>query len=179
MRCTVQYGCHVVLLRDMLRVAAALLILGHVAAESCPRCSVTLYHTKHGDHACQPDVDFGCYPGMNMMWIRTAAQCGGFFRCGAGQAATRCGSRYFRPAVGQDRLNCSCVDKKRPPDALEESERPAAGCGVQTGTDKMGGVSSAYRRLPQPASEDTSVKCCRNKPTFGGLIDWCAVARRP
>eukprot|EP00966_Prymnesium_polylepis_P028518 660163-Prymnesium_polylepis.1 len=111
-----------------------------------------------------------------MMWIRTAAQCGGFFRCNAGRAAVRCGSRYFRAAPGQERLNCSCDTKSRfdaEHAAVESTEQRSGACGVTTGTDGMGGVSRAYRRLPQPPTEDRSVKCCRNKATFGGPIDWC------
>ena len=32
-------------------------------------------------------------------------------------------------------------------------------------------MSERYRKLPQPAGSDPSVKCCRNKATFGGPID--------
>ena len=157
----------------MLVVLGIHCLLLDATAESCPSCSVTRYHTKHGDQACEPTRDFGCYPGESMMWIRTAAQCSGFFRCDTGHAAVRCGSRYFRPAAGQERLNCSCVDKRATTAIAGTETLPQpAGCGVQTGVDDMGGVSSEYRRLPQPASEDRSVKCCRNKWTFGGPIDW-------
>jgi len=45
-------------------------------------------------------------------------------------------------------------------------------CGEHTSVDSTGGVSSAYRRLPQPLGADPSVKCCRNKPMRGGVIDW-------
>ena len=76
------------------------------AKKACQTCSVSLYQgTGFGTLTCQAG-DFGCYPDEDQMWIRPP--CGGFFRCNTGRAAVQCGSRYFRPALGQDRLNCSC-----------------------------------------------------------------------
>ena len=153
-----------------MKIALILTFLLSGAAANCASCSTMLYHTKHGDRACEPGTEFGCYPGEDLMWIRSQSRCGGFFRCNNGHAAVRCGSRYFHPVPGEDRLNCSCTPKHRIEDV------PIAGregmCGVHTGVDNMGGVSSAFRRLPQPLGEDPSVKCCRNKATFGGTINW-------
>jgi hypothetical protein len=108
------------------------------------------------------------------MWIRTASHCGGFFHCNAGHAAVRCGSRYYRPPPGQDRANCSCSSKRSEEQAVPPTvaAKRKTQCGAHISTDGMGGVSPAYRRLPQPVGEDQSVKCCRNKQTFGGPIDW-------
>ena len=138
----------------------------------CPSCHTTLVQTKHGDTKCEPNTDFGCYEGEEIMWIRSGSHCGGFFRCNAGHEAVRCGSRYFRPGPGEEeRANCSCskADTTAPPLQLP---RGAGRCGAHADVDTTGGVSSAYRKLPQPTGADTSVKCCRNKPTFGGPIDY-------
>ena len=123
------------------------------------------------------------------MWVRVSPEqgsgtCGGFFRCGAGHTAVRCGSRYFRPAPGQLRLNCSCEGRAMPRprkrhlrEAAMARHTPGAGaCGAHASVDDSGGVSAAYRRLPLVPSRrgaaNPSLKCCRNKPNAAGGIDW-------
>ena len=111
------------------------------------------------------------------MWIRPP--CGSIFRCNADHhdvgpdpskqrgALVRCGSRYFRPAPGQTRLNCSCTPAKESKHFHEQPEPTSAphprACGERAGVDLSGGVSAAFRRLPQPAGANPAVKCCRNK----------------
>ena len=118
------------------------------------------------------------------MWI--SPPCGSIFRCNADHhdvgpdpakqrgALVRCGSRYFRPAAGQTRLNCTCAPSN--PQATKHfGERESAqkrSCGERAVVDTSGGVSSAYRRLPMPDGANPAVKCCRNKPTSRGAIDW-------
>jgi hypothetical protein len=159
-------------------------------ASACD-CDVRLYQASgFGNAPCsKPGVDFGCYPGEDSMWIRPP--CGSIFRCNADRhdvgsdpsqqtgATVRCGSRYFRPASGQTRLNCSCAPPV-PPRAKEAPTKhffkrepvPKRVCGEHASVDPSGGVSAAYRRLPQPAGANPAVKCCRNKGTSRGPIDW-------
>jgi len=149
----------------------------HSGVSACETCGVSLYqNTGFGTRACTL-ADFGCYPGEATMWIRPP--CGGVFHCDdTDLAAVRCGSRYFRPEPGQERLNCTCVRKRRLTGAAVllagqgQAVQKKRRCGARTAIDSMGGVSDAYRRLPQPAGADPSVKCCRNKPTSRGGIDW-------
>ena len=89
-----------------------------------------------------------------------------------GHAAVRCGSRYYQPPPGQDRANCSCSSKRSEEQAVPPTVTAKTQCGAHISTDGMGGVSPAYRRLPQPVGQDQCVKCCRTKQTFGGPIDW-------
>ena len=155
---------------------------GVAAGRACPTCSVSLYQgTGFGTRTCGIG-EFGCHPGTDTMWIRPP--CGAFFKCaGAAGPAVQCGSRYFRPAPGQTMLNCSCASTLHRRQAVEEStpssqqssDRIAPSkraCGQHSGIDPSGGVSAAYRRLPQPVGADQSVKCCRNKPTSRGPINW-------
>ena len=147
--------------------------------DSCDSCSVARYqNTGFGTLPCAADA-FGCYPGENQMWIRPP--CGGFFRCSAEQSAVRCGSRYFKPAPGQVRLNCTCGEPSKPRRKLQASRALRSGdgarsrsrvCGEHTSMDNMGGVSAAFKRLPMPAGANPSLKCCRNKPNAAGSIDW-------
>ena len=178
-------------------IPLALTLVAH--AERKPHCEVSLYmNTGFGTKPCeQPGVDFGCYPGEDLMWIKPP--CGAIFRCNADHhdvgpdasrqrgSPLRCGSRWFKPAPGQDRLNCTCGDEQgRAKHHLPHAEvtkvddhanehdgtrkRPLGG--ERVSIDKNGGVSSAYRRLPMPAGENPAVKCCRNKPTSRGGIEW-------
>ena len=144
--------------------------LSVAAAAACPTCRATLVQTKHGDRACEAGTDFGCYPGEDAMWVRRASACGGYFDCNSGHAAVRCGSRYMKLVPGEDRANCSCVPPAQP-QPRRRREPATSGCGASLGVDSSGGVSAAYRRLPQPPGADTSVKCCRNKHSFGGPIN--------
>ena len=129
------------------------------------------------------------------MWI--TPPCGSIFRCNAdhhdvGTDATkqrgtfiRCGSKYFHPAPGQTRLNCSC--EVSPPqksqqhatakhffsehDASTGAQHTKRACGEHIMVDTSGGVSSAYRRLPMREGANPAVKCCRNKPTAKGPVE--------
>ena len=143
------------------------------AGGDCPGCRATLVQTKHGDRKCEAGTDFGCYPGEDQMWVRRESGCGGFFDCNDGHAAVRCGSRYMRPIKGEERANCSCAPRAAPrPRRRRPSQHHRSGtCGAHADVDGTGGVSERYRKLPQPAGSDPSVKCCRNKATFGGPID--------
>lgn len=157
------------------------------ASRGCSKCSVSHYqNTGFGTQPCAFGTDFGCYPGEENIWIRPP--CGGFFRCGAEHAAVRCGSRYFNPAPGQTRLNCSCAAPAMPKprgrvqarslrSANEGEATRRRSCGEHTAVDPKGGVSAAYIRLPQPADANPSLKCCRNKPTSRGPIDWNVTLR--
>jgi hypothetical protein len=120
------------------------------------------------------------------MWIRPP--CGSIFRCNADHhdvgpdpskqsgALVRCGSRYFRPAPGQTRLNCSCAAApqrgKDAPTKHFHGSAQARSCGEHATTDSSGGVSAAYRRLPLAPGANPAVKCCRNRPSKAGPIDW-------
>ena len=124
------------------------------------------------------------------MWIRPP--CGSIFRCNADHhdvgrdpskqsgSLLRCGSRYFRPAPGQQMLNCSCANpvqqKGKDPvmKHFHEAREPAQkrACGEHASADPSGGVSERYRRLPQPAGANPAVKCCRNKASKAGSVDW-------
>ena len=159
--------------------------------ETCPVCDVSLYlNTGFGTQPCtQPGIDFGCYPGEDSMWIRPP--CGAVFRCNAdhhdvspdpekqrGQTL-RCGSRWFKPAPGQTRLNCTCGDSQGRPkhhtlmeSAHEATHAKRASCGERASIDNNGGVTAGFRRLPMPMGENPAVKCCRNKPTGRGDIQW-------
>ena len=159
------------------------------SATACPSCSVSLYQTSgFANRACSLGNDFGCYPGETSMWVRVSPEhgpgtCGGFFRCGDGRAAVRCGSRNFRAAPGQLRLNCSCAAGKNKLRWTEENlpARRRRRCGENAAIDDMGGVSAAFRRLPLARTAkgpaDVSLKCCRNKPNRNGGIDWNATIR--
>lgn len=165
---------------------------GRLGATACS-CDVRFYQTSgFGNTACsRPGIDFGCYPEEDTMWIRPP--CGSIFRCNADHhdvgrdpdkqsgSLLRCGSRYFRPAPGQTRLNCSCAlppgqqqmgKKGGTKHFLESDPALKRSCGAHVSIDPSGGVSSAYRRLPQPSDANPAVKCCRNKPTKAGPIDW-------
>ena len=150
-------------------------------------CDVRFYQTSgFGNTACaRPGEDFGCYPGEDAMWIRPP--CGSIFRCNVDHhdvgpelarqrgAFVRCGSRYFRPQPGQTRLNCSCASAQ--PNRQQVTKHfyesaPKRTCGEHATVDSSGGVSTAYRRLPQPQGANPAVKCCRNKPTGRGGINW-------
>jgi hypothetical protein len=125
------------------------------------------------------------------MWIRPP--CGSIFRCNADHhdvgpdqnkqrgALVRCGSRYFKPAPGQTRLNCTCAPSGRQKAAkhFDPVQRgpEKRGCVEHSTVDSSGGVSAAYRRLPMPEGANPAVKCCRNKPTSRGGIDWNATLR--
>jgi len=153
-----------------------------VSHKDCRRgCDVSLYmNTGFGTKPCEtPGEDFGCYAGEDLMWIRPP--CGAVFRCNADHhdtgadpriqrgAALRCGSRWFKPAPGQTRLNCTCQDYKGRPKHHDESLQKR--CGEErVAIEKNGGVSAAYRRLPMPQGANPAVKCCRNKPTSVGGI---------
>ena len=82
----------------------------------------------------------------------------------------RCGSRYFKPEKGQTRLNCSCS----PPAAQRPKHfggREHHGtCGEHLSIDSLGGVSSAFRRLPMPPGGNPAVMCCRHRQTSKGGI---------
>jgi len=151
-------------------------------AKNMQGCDVRLYQgSGFGNQPCsRPGEDFGCYANEDTMWIRPP--CGSIFRCNADHhdtgedparqrgALLRCGSRYFRPAPGQTRLNCSCaaagaVTKH----FFEQPELQKRGCEERAGVDPSGGVSARYRRLPQPAGANPAVRCCRNR---GTNIDW-------
>lgn len=154
-------------------LAARLLLLTALrtatARKSCPTCGVSLYqNTGFGTQPCGV-TDFGCYPDEDVMWVKPP--CGGFFRCEENRPVVRCGSRFFKPAPGQERLNCTCETKRRRLQQTVSAHKSHA-CGEQVSVDPSGGVSAKYRRLPQPGGADPSVKCCRNKPTSRGAIDW-------
>ena len=120
------------------------------------------------------------------MWI--TPPCGSIFRCNADRhdvgpdpaqqrgAFVRCGSRYFRPAPGQTRLNCSCTaaPQKTKAAVMKHFGEPAPrrSCGGRAIVDSSGGVSAAFRRLPEPKGANPAVRCCRNKPASRGGIDW-------
>ena len=163
-----------------------LLLLSAISAttpDGCPTsCDVSLYmNTGFGTKPCeQPGVDFGCYSGTDLMWIRPP--CGALFRCNVDDQDSgpdparqrgfplRCGSRWFRPAPGQTRLNCTCGDAKGRPKhhhEKQQNEQPLSRhkktCGEERAhIDKNGGVSSAYRRLPMPPGANPAVRCCSN-----------------
>ena len=135
---------------------------------SCPTCHVTRYQKTGGigmPQCTTPGVDFGCYPDENKMWIK--APCGGLFRHMAGHmdGPLRCDSRDFKPASGQTILNCTCSPGRR---NLKEQDSEPKHCGAHASVDEMGGVSSAYKRLPMPPEANPSVKCCRNSLDDGG-----------
>ena len=184
----------------MRRLLGILPLLGAAARHEClSSCDVSLYiNTGFGTLPCEsPGVDFGCYPGdSDLMWIRPP--CGAVFRCNADHHDTasdpsrqrgspvRCGSRYFKPAPGQTRLNCSCADSlgrakhhqhREQGDVSmrqehgEREQRKACG-DARASIDKLGGVSPAYRRLPMQPGANPAVKCCRNKPVSVGGIQW-------
>ena len=160
-------------------------------ASACS-CDVRFYQTSgFGNTACsRPRVDFGCWPNEDTMWIRPP--CGSIFRCNADHhdvgrdpskqsgSLLRCGSRYFRPAPGQQMLNCSCANpvqqKGKDPvmKHFHEAREPAQkrACGEHASADPSGGVSERYRRLPQRAGANPAVKCCRNKASKAGSVDW-------
>ena len=152
---------------------------GSIGAHACG-CDVRFYQSSgFGNSPCsQPGIDFGCYPDEDVMWIRPP--CGSIFRCNANHhdvgpdpsqqrgALVRCGSRYFRPAPGQTRLNCSCAPTQRSGAKHFHEQVQRRNCGERHGVDSSGGVSAAYRRLPQPVGANPAVKCCRNK----GEILW-------
>ena len=159
-------------------------------------CDVRLYQPSgFGNKPCaRPNVDFGCFAGEDTMWIRPP--CGSIFRCNADHhdvgkdankqrgAFVRCGSRWFHPAPGQDVLNCSCApagaqktkhfeEAHRAEPAGSAAGQPKRACDARASVDGLGGVSaSSYRRLPMPPDANPAVKCCRNKPTAKGGVDW-------
>ena len=148
------------------------------------QCDVRFYQASgFGNKACAtPGVDFGCYPDEDMMWIRPP--CGSLFRCNANHrdagpdpaiqrgAFVRCGSRYFRPAKGQTRLNCSCVPTapQKPKHFADHRSEHNGACGEHLSVDSLGGVSASYRRLPMPAGANPAVMCCRHRQTSKGPI---------
>jgi len=154
---------------------------------SACHCDVRFYQASgFGNQPCTtPGVDFGCWPNEDTMWVRPP--CGSIFRCNADHhdvgpdaarqrgALVRCGSRYFKPAPGQTQLNCTCSPKPKAA-AKHFGERDAGQqqrpCGEHAIVDTSGGVSAAYRRLPMPPGANPAVKCCRNKDTSKGAIDW-------
>lgn len=168
--------------RCLLLVLPSLGLRNRYHGASACECDVRFYQTSgFGNTACKtPDVDFGCYPGEDMMWIRPP--CGSIFRCNADHhdvgpdpsrqrgALIRCGSRYFRPAPGQTRLNCTCALSEKT-STKHWSERASRTCGSRAVIDDSGGVSSAFRRLPMAAGGNPAVKCCRNKATSKGPIN--------
>ena len=116
------------------------------------------------------------------MWIRPP--CGSLFRGNANHrdagpdpakqrgAFVRCGSRYFRPAKGQTRLNCSCVPTapQKPKHFADHRSEHNGACGEHLSVDSLGGVSASYRRLPMPAGANPAVMCCRHRQTSKGPI---------
>ena len=126
------------------------------------------------------------------MWIRPP--CGSVFRCNVDDrdvgpdpdkqsgAPLRCGSRWYKPPPGVSRLNCSCCDgasggadcappTKRKAKHFHE-RNPARTCGERATVDPMGGVSSAFRRLPQPPNANPAVRCCRNIVGANGTLSF-------
>ena len=162
-------------------------------AHACS-CDVRFYQQSgFGNKACsKPGVDFGCYPDEDTMWIRPP--CGSVFRCNVDDrdvgpdpekqsgAPLRCGSRWYKPPPGVSRLNCSCCDgasggadcappTKRKAKHFHE-RNPARTCGERATVDPMGGVSSAFRRLPQPPNANPAVRCCRNIAGSNGTLSF-------
>ena len=146
-------------------------------------CDVKFYQVSgFGNTACAtPNVDFGCYPDEDVMWIKPP--CGSLFRCNANHhdtgrdpdaqrgAFVRCGSRYFKPEKGQTRLNCSCTPASpQQPKHFGAHKEQHAGCGEHLSIDPLGGVSAAFRRLPMPAGANPAVTCCRHRQTSKGPI---------
>ena len=179
--------------RSFLLVFALASWSGHRHSASACSCDVRLYQPSgFGNRACsRPGVDFGCYTDEDSMWIRPP--CGSIFRCNADDrdvghnasrqrgAPLRCGSRWFRPAPGQTRLNCSCCDGANggtdcaPPErrkAKHFHERRSRTCGERASVDPMGGVSAAFRRLPQQAGTNPAVRCCRNSANGNGTLSF-------
>ena len=166
-----------------------LLIVGpglteHRSVRGC-QCDVRFFQTSgFGNQACStPGVDFGCYMGEDKMWIRPP--CGSLFRCNANHrdvgpdpalqrhSFVRCGSRYFKPEIGQTRLNCSCAPattSQKPKHFGDSKAGHDGACGEHLSVDTLGGVSAAYRRLPMPAGANPAVMCCRHRPTSKGAV---------
>ena len=155
-------------------------------------CDVRFYQQSgFGNKACsRPGVDFGCYPEEDTMWIRPP--CGSVFRCNVDDrdvgtdpskqvgAPLRCGSRWYKPAPGVTRLNCSCCDgasggadcSPRRREKHFHQRDPARACGERASVDPMGGVSGAFRRLPQAAGANPAVRCCRNVAGANGTLSF-------
>ena len=124
------------------------------------------------------------------MWIRPP--CGSVFRCNVDDrdvgtdpskqvgAPLRCGSRWYKPAPGVTRLNCSCCDgasggadcSPRRREKHFHQRDPARACGERASVDPMGGVSGAFRRLPQAAGANPAVRCCRNVAGANGTLSF-------
>jgi hypothetical protein len=116
------------------------------------------------------------------MWIRPP--CGSLFRCNANHrdagpdptmqrgAFVRCGSRYFKPAPGQTRLNCSCTPAapQKPKHFGDHKSEHHGTCGEHLSVDALGGVSERYRRLPMAQGENPAVTCCRHRQTSKGPV---------
>ena len=151
-------------------------------------CDVRFYQgSGFGNKPCsRPGVDFGCYPDEDLMWI--TPPCGSIFRCNADRhdvgpepaqqrgAPIRCGSRYFHPAPGQTRLNCSCAPAQNRGTVMatkhffEREAAPRRACGEHATVDASGGVSDAFRRLPQPPGANPAVKCAHDEQLEPGHI---------
>ena len=147
----------------------AFLFLHAGVVTTCVRgeCRVTLVQQLSKFAMCVPEVTFGCYPAQGVMWAKGG--CRGFFRCRGSVAATKCGS-----TGGAATANCTCgvASGTGGADALARARQKAHGCGVARVGSVADHVSNHFRRLPQPPKVDPSVKCCRNKPSNGGAIDW-------